>query len=130
MSSGCNIFFFSYLRCRRVTVETTGASIPEVLVKILFFIFILARILFFILIEIIVLILHLRTGCIESFRLLEKKLQCFDIFIIIFFLYYLLLRNQLFFILIVIIIVHVHGCEISWRAYDMVGAIVYRKQYF
>jgi hypothetical protein len=72
MSSRCNIFLFSYLRFRRIAVETTGASIPEVLVKVLFFIFILTCILFFVLIEIIVLILHLRTGCIESFRLLEK----------------------------------------------------------
>ncbi len=133
MSGRCNIFLFSYLRSRRITVETTRTSIPEVLVKVFFFILILASILFFILIEIIVFILHiivLRTRCIESFRLLEKKLQSFNILIIIFFLYDLLLRNHLFFIFIVIIVIHVHCCEISWRAYDMIRAIVNRKQYF
>ena len=75
MGSRCNIFLFSYLRCRRVAIKTTRTSITEMLVKIFFFIFIISCILFLILIEIIILVLHvivLCTSCIESFRLLEK----------------------------------------------------------
>jgi hypothetical protein len=75
MSSRCYIFLFSDLRRRGITVKATRTGIPEMLIKVLFFIFIITRILFFILIEIIVLVLDviiLTSSCIESFRLLEK----------------------------------------------------------
>jgi hypothetical protein len=131
MRSRCDVFLFRYLRRRGITFQSTRTSISEMLVKVFFLIFIITSILFFILIKIIVFVLHviiLTPCCIESFRLLKKQLQGFDIFIIIFFLYNLLLMNHLLFILIVIIVIHFHGCEISWRAYNMVRAIINWKQ--